>query len=279
MLCYSHFPHCSEKSSRVLHPLRNHLKKEPLAAFADYLHMGVWPLECVRILRFSSDFYHSAHQAHHRPSDVFAYKTSQFRYGEGGAGGENGQGSDFYFQFSLSNTWQSAINKRAMRCDALREQQMAMCVCVCVWRRGGGGCVAGACHKGVAFACWNIATAANKRRKDNKNWAMCLPHQTATSLIRTRRVIRIVDTSTHACVCPYKLDTCIDQMTNAAVIVFYLWIANCQRSWGSKCDESRRRKWFDCHPSDAPQLPVSQPHLSSHNLGIARGKENPFTFF
>lgn len=32
-------------------------------------------------------------------------------------------------------------------------------------------------------------------------------------------MIRIVDTSTHACVCPYKLDTCIDQMTNAAVIV------------------------------------------------------------
>lgn len=138
MLCYSHFPHCSEKSSRVLHPLRNHLKKEPLAAFADYLHMGVWPLECVRILRFSSDFYHSTHN---RPSDVFAYKTSQFRYGEGGAGGENGQGSDFYFQFSLSNTWQSAINKRAMRCDALREQQMAMCVCacVCVWGRGEEG--------------------------------------------------------------------------------------------------------------------------------------------
>lgn len=278
MLCYSHFPHCSEKSSRVLHPLRNHLKKEPLAAFADYLHMGVWPLECVRILRFSSDFSHSTHN---RPSDVFAYKTSQFRYGEGG--GEGGEWAGKRFLFSIFFV-EHMTKCHQQASDAMRRVKGAtngyvcVCVCVCV-REGRGGCVAGACHKGVAFACWNIATAANKQRKDNKNWAMCLPHQTATSLIRTRRVIRIVDTSTHACVCPYKLDTCIDQMTNAAVIVFYLWIANCQRSWGSKCDESRRRKWFDCHPSDAPQLPVSQPHLSSHNLGIARGKENPFTFF
>lgn len=59
---------------------------------------------------------------------VFAYKTSQFDSG--------GLRNDFYFQFSLSNTWQSAINKRARRSNALREQHIShicLCIRVCMY--------------------------------------------------------------------------------------------------------------------------------------------------